>query len=483
MTTVIDVMNDEEAFARWFSGPSWDPWKAVLKGAFGIAMTEAELVTFAELSGGRRPPQHRVRELWVCAGRRAGKDSIGSLLAVYAAAIEQTHVGRLRPGERASIQLLAVDRDQSKLCLNYVRAFFDQTPDLASMIVRETKNGVELNNDVEIVISTNNYRQVRGRTIALAVFDECSFWRDENSATPDVETYRAVLPSLATLPNSMLIGISSPYKKSGLLYERWKSFFGKDDAHVLVIQASSAQLNPTLDPALVARALQDDPAAARAEWGGQFRDDVGAFVPLELIESAVDLGVLVRPPRQGVAYKGFIDAASGVGQDSFAIGIAHRDKEEIILDLAHEIKPPFSAGAAIAESSSLLKSYGLRSCVGDRWSLGFTDEGFAKLGITYTYSERDRPQIYLECLPLFTSGRARLIDNKKLVTQFASLERRTSSVSRDRVDHGREGHDDLCNAAAGAMTLVASAPQGMNISDEVLRMAAMPPRQFPLRFY
>jgi hypothetical protein len=58
-----------------------------------------------------------------------------------------------------------------------------------------------------------------------------------------------------------------------------------------------------------------------------------------------------------------------------------------------------------------------------------------------------------------------------LVTQFASLERRTSSVGRDRVDHGRESHDDLCNAAAGALTLVSSQPMGMNISDETLAMA------------
>lgn len=61
------------------------------------------------------------------------------------------------------------------------------------------------------------------------------------------------------------------------------------------------------------------------------------------------------------------------------------------------------------------------------------------------------------CLPLFTSGRVRLIDDKKLVTQFSSLERRTSSVGRDRVDHGRDGHDDHCNAAAGALTLAGGA--------------------------
>jgi hypothetical protein len=58
--------------------------------------------------------------------------------------------------------------------------------------------------------------------------------------------------------------------------------------------------------------------------------------------------------------------------------------------------------------------------------------------------------------------------------QFSSLERRTSSVGRDRVDHGRDGHDDLCNAAAGALTLAGGSGRlVLNISDEALRMAEM----------
>jgi hypothetical protein len=156
----------------------------------------------------------------------------------------------------------------------------------------------------------------------------------------------------------------------------------------------------------------------------------------------------------------------------FALAIAHQDKNEVILDLAHEIKPPFSPDGAIGECASLLKSYGLRACIGDKYSAGFVIEGFAKAGISYTYSERDRSAIYVETLSLFTSGRARLVDNRKLVSQFSSLERRTSSVGRDRVDHGREGHDDLCNAAAGALGLASGigGPPPLNISDETIAM-------------
>ena len=49
------------------------------------------------------------------------------------------------------------------------------------------------------------------------------------------------------------------------------------------------------------------------------------------------------------------------------------------------------------------------------------------------------------------SGRIKLVDNRHLVSQFCSLERRTHPSGRDRIDHGPGGSDDVCNAAAGAL--------------------------------
>ena len=80
-------------------------------------------------------------------------------------------------------------------------------------------------------------------------------------------------------------------------------------------------------------------------------------------------------------------------------------------------------------------------------------EAFAKVNITYRHSDADRSAIYLNALPLFTSGRVRLIDSSRLVAQFAGLERRTFPTGRDRIDHGQAGKDDACNAAAGALVL------------------------------
>jgi hypothetical protein len=60
-------------------------------------------------------------------------------------------------------------------------------------------------------------------------------------------------------------------------------------------------------------------------------------------------------------------------------------------------------------------------------------------------------------MPLFTSGRARILDIQKLISQFGSLERKTSPMGKDKIDHGPNGHDDLCNSAALAMVLATTA--------------------------
>jgi hypothetical protein len=65
--------------------------------------------------------------------------------------------------------------------------------------------------------------------------------------------------------------------------------------------------------------------------------------------------------------------------------------------------------------------------------------------------------IYGELLPILNSGRAELLDHPRLTTQLCGLERRTARGGRDSIDHAPGGHDDLANAAAGA--LVAAAGQ------------------------
>ena len=95
--------------------------------------------------------------------------------------------------------------------------------------------------------------------------------------------------------------------------------------------------------------------------------------------------------------------------------------------------------------------YRVTKVQGDWFGGEWPREQFRKHGITYQLSENAKGSLYLNALPLINSGRVRLLDNKRLVSQLVGLERSTARGGRDSIDHARGGHDDVANAAAGAL--------------------------------
>ena len=451
MIDIVEALDDPNLLGVWFAGPSWATWKVVLKAAFAISMEEEELALFRAVAQ-RDPPKRRVRELWAVVGRRGGKDSVASAIACYAAGFVD-YRSVLRPGEAAAIMCLAVDKAQAAIISRYTAAYFQKVALLRGLVKRETSDGLELSTGAELSVLASNFRNVRGRSIACVVMDEVAFWRSELTSNPDTETYAALVPSLATIPGSMLIGISTPYRRAGLLFSKWKDFFGQDDDDVLVVHGASRVFNPTLPRRVVEDALKRDAAAARSEWLAEWRDDIAAFLSRELIEAAVDRGVTVRPPQPDIDYHAFADPSGGLG-DSFACAVAHKDADgAVVLDCLHETVPPFDPAQATAEIAKLLKSYRISKVIGDRYAANWVSGEFGRNDVAYEASERDRSAVYADFLPLVMSGRARLLDSPRLIGQLVNLERRASPMGRDRIDHPAGAHDDLSNAAAGALVL------------------------------
>jgi hypothetical protein len=62
---IIRALDDEALFLPWFRGESWTNWRTVLKGAYGLPLTDDETTFFKSIAGGRDPPDRQVRELWV----------------------------------------------------------------------------------------------------------------------------------------------------------------------------------------------------------------------------------------------------------------------------------------------------------------------------------------------------------------------------------------------------------------------------------
>jgi hypothetical protein len=474
--TIIDGFDDEALFAPSFRGDSWNGWRSVLKAAMALPMTADEIAFFKSVAGGRDPPTKQVRELWVIAGRRCGKDSIASALACHAAALFDQG-DKLRGGERPLVALLACSRDQSGVCLGYIKSYFTDIPMLSSLVTRETATGFELSNAVEVAVATNSFRTAgRGRAVLCAILDEVAFYRSDTSTTPDTETYKAILPSLATLPGSMLIGISSPHRKSGLLYQKHRDFFGKNSDSTLVIQAPTATLNPLIDPAIIAQAYEDDPQAASAEWGGLFRSDLTGYVDAATVEASIDRGIVARPWRPGIVYRSGTDPSGG-SHDSYCSAVAHMEGNVAVLDAVLEVKSPASPAESTRRVCELLRSCKLTQTTGDHFAAGWVTGEFAKNGCRYVHAKQNRSEVYLSVLPLFNSQRVRLLDNRRLATQFCNLERRTSTMGRDIIDHGVGGMDDLCNATSLALNV--SAKPGVITTGTSIIICGGGPRNIP----
>ena len=429
---------------------TWQTWRTVLKAAFGLGLNREEARAFASVAGSRTPPAQRVRELWCIIGRRGGKSKMAAAIAVYLAVFVQH---RLSPGERGLVLCLAASTEQARVVFGYAKAFLTESPVLRQEIDAITRSEIRLRNGITIAIHSNSFRTIRGRTLCGCVFDEVAIWRDELSATPDIEVYTAVLPALLTT-RGMLIGISTGYRRTGLLYQKYRDFFGRDSADTLVVQGSTLQFNQTLSEADIAAQQAADPSAAQSEWQGGFRDDIATFLDDALIDAAVEYGrPLELPPAGGYNwYQAFTDPSGGVGADSYTLAIGHReDSGVLVVDVVRGTSGKFDPYLVTAEYATLCREYGIDSVTGDVYAAQWVAGAWQEQNIAYLKSDLPKSQIYLECLPLFARGLVRLPDHLKLLRELRLLERHSHRSGRDTVDHARGGHDDHANAVCGVL--------------------------------
>ncbi|SIO49700.1 hypothetical protein SAMN05443247_06523 [Bradyrhizobium erythrophlei] len=453
MITILDAVRDTKLFQPWFKRhASWDNWLIFLAALFALPMTPQQLAVYQQCTGRELPPITAFKEVWLAIGRRGGKSRMLALVAVYLACFFE-YRRYLAPGERGTIVIIAQDRKAARTIFRFVKGLLTGVPMLKRMIERETADTFDLTNSISIEIQAASFRSNRGYTLVAALCDEIAFWRNDESANPDKEILAAIRPAMATIPNAMLLCASSPYARRGALWDAHRRHFGKDSP-VLVWKAPTRTMNPSVPQSIVDAAYEADSASAAAEYGAEFRTDVETFISREVVDAAVVLGRYELPRIEGVAYVAFCDPSGG-SSDSMTLGIAHMEGERAILDLARERKPPFSPESVVKEFADTIKSYGISTVRGDRYAGLWPRERFAVHGVDYQVASQTKSDIYLALLPMLNSGRVELLDHPRLTSQLCGLERRTARGGKDSVDHAPGAHDDVINAAAGALVVAA----------------------------
>jgi hypothetical protein len=486
MTPAVDIvtaMRDRRLLGATLGDPStWSTWFSVLRAAFALPMDDADRATFALVAGDRQPPKHRVREFWASAGRRSAKTEMAAGISVYLAAFASPKV---IAGETPTVLLLAASQDQAREAFNRCRGFLTESPALRREIESMNRSEIRLRNGTTLAVHANSFRSVRGRTLLAAVLDEVAYWRDETSATPDVEVYRAVLPALATT-HGMLIGVSSPYRRNGLLFEKHRDYFGQDHDDILVVEGATSIFNPTIDRAEIEAQRAADPAGAKSEWDAEFRSDLSSYLDDPLIEAAVDHGRPTElPPQRGFYYEAFCDASGGVGRDAYTIAIGHKEGEHYIVDLVRGTKPamPFDPHEVTRAYGMLCQEYKVGTVTGDFYGAQWTAGAWSRTGVTYVKSDLPKSQIYLEVLPCFTRGLVHLPDHQRLLRELRLLERTTHKSGRDTVDHGRNGRDDHANSVCGLLRILSAYSGGYDLRIWQLANGDIPDEPRPLSEY
>lgn len=475
-------MVDRKIFGKTFGGPTFANWRAVAKIIEGAPLNKLELALYRELTGREEPPSAPFSEIYFIKIRRSGGTLFTAASGLHAGL--QDYRDKLGPGEVATVALIAADRRQARQLMNYVKGLIAESQAISAEVSGETAETVSFRHRTALEVHTTSFRSTRGYSYAAVICDEMAFWRDEYSANPDIELIRAVRPGLANL-GGRLIGLSSPHARRGHLFDMFQRYYGKP-SDVLIIKASNhKQLNPTIDPKVIERAMAEDPEAARAEWFGEFRGDVSQWLADELIDAAL-AGRTGGRKRSEMA---FVDVSGG-RHDASCLAIAHAEDAtagdkappRVVLDLLEHERAPHEPDTVIGRFCEILKGRKISKVTGDRYGAEFVAGAFKRRGITYESSELDKSSIYLEIMPAFAERRVTLINDKRLVTELRMLERRPRSGGKpDQIDHPSNAHDDAANAVAGALWLADADKGHKSVFETGLpKFSKSIPSQFPL---
>src|SRR5262249_52955485 len=246
----------------------------------------------------------------------------------------------------------------------------------------------------------------------------------------------------------LLIKASTPYAREGILHRDVKEHYGREDAPVLVLKAPSSVMNPDITEARIAEEAQVmDAARVEREFRAEFVDSATAWLPGDLVDAAVDLGVAERPPRPGTKYVMGLDPSGG-GKCGFAMTVGHAEdragQKVFVQDLVRVWLKPKSGEldvkAIVAEVAHIGKQYGVRSGYSDRYAGVWVPSRFSEAGFTVLdpkVKRKDETEAYLhksdafrECEPLFRTRSMRLLDHPLQTRELRCLEARPQQAGK-----------------------------------------------------
>lgn len=146
---------------------------------------------------------------------------------------------------------------------------------------------------------------VRGPSSIFLALDEFAHFRSEIGSTSE-DMYVAATPAAGdfhhdavdasgeqiTIPDSLILSISSPLKKVGMMYDLYAKALAdgiNEDIPTFALACSSAEMNPKLPASFLRDKAKKNPITFKAEYGGQFLESTETFVREIDVRSCIDV--------------------------------------------------------------------------------------------------------------------------------------------------------------------------------------------------
>lgn len=418
------------------------------------------------------------REAWFVAGVRAGKSqSFAAPIIAYEATCGG-HEQWLRKDTRGVCFLIAQDLRFARWALPNVRAVLEKMPFMRSRITRETADRIDLWNGISIGVAPPSVKAVRGYDSPVAVFDEVGVWpQDDGAANQDTEVYRQIQSRQAQFSDPLTVGVSSPWCKSGLLYERHQA--GTDghfvacrdhldaakgeckecekakEPHkgILVLHATTASLqNPVVKEEWLKNQERQDPKAFERECLARFVDVISGFLDPALLDAAVERGVRERDPHPRGLYLAAIDPA--FRHDAFGLCIVHHEAEKgIVVDVLKKWpevndkrREALNPSIILDEVAEILKKYDIKEVCSDQFHFDTLNQlalqrGFSIRQVPFTGASK--AELYGNLQQILRQGRLKMIDHPATVRELKMIEKRNMPGGTIKIGAPRGEHDDM----------------------------------------
>ena len=383
------------------------------------------------------------------AGRRSGKSLLADILALYDALVRDDLRDKMLPGEWRVASIVCPRLDQAQSHIVNIGARLAASKRIGKMVQQQTAEEITFRNGSSIRAFPCSARGIRGGAWSSCILDEFGHFltSDEGNAAGD-RVLEAALPSLAQFgDDGWLVCISTPLWKQGAFYKLVQRAESGRFPYIYSLHASTAEMNPNVPGEWLAQREAEDPDLYRREFMAEFVDGTTAFLAsADVIACQRQTGV--NGPRDGISYVAAIDPA--FSRDLFALGVAHRERELVVLD---GVWTWFREGfeGTLDQVVETLDRYRCRSVRTDQFSAQAVMEGLGRRGLhceVVAWEVSGKWNAYARMKALINTRGLELPRDDALAQELMGLEAKALPSGNVRVSASGAGHDDRASVLA-----------------------------------